>query len=388
MRLVRGPGQRRVTGLSKALRRPVAFVRYLAELFRFRLQIKHFSGTIPGSNIVLRILFVGVRNSVSETFFNSIAEVKDLGTVHPLRQNSALAKLIRDDTDIVISTKLPWSRAKEGEFIMPRQLDCMLTLPDSEDDFIKRLRADVRRKARQAQRAGLQSEEGGAFEDYRLFYDAMFLPLSYYRHGERAIIPPFDQIYRAAHRTTLLFIQLNGNRVGGVLIRWPTLFRHFAYLGEFGMSEEAIRDPVLFRQMNMFAYYITCLTCIKRNVTYLGLGDAHPKVNSGLLRFKGSWGADYLPNADFFRYRVDFRSQKRHRLLQACHLIRVKKEELIAVIGVDNDGTFHDADGDEAWRGVYRKFENFEFIYPDGRKESSAGDALGTVRSRQEHQHD
>lgn len=251
---------------------------------------------------------------------------------------------------------------------MPRQLDCMLTLPASEEDFMKHLRSDFRRKIRQAQRAGLQSEEGGTLADYRLFYDTMFLPLTRHRHGERAIIAPFEKIYGAAYRTTLLFIKLNGKRVGAALIRWPTLFRHFAYFGEFGMPDEVGHDPVLFRQINMFAYYAACLTCIKRNATYLGLGDAHPKVNSGLLRFKGSWGADYLPNDDFFRYRVDFRSKKCHGLLQACHLVRVENEKLIAVIGVDNDGAFHENDGDEAWRGVYRKFENFEFVYPDGRK--------------------
>ncbi len=351
------------------LRRQVLLVCYCLHLSRSKLNAIRFSGTIPGTDIPLNVLFIGSYNTIRDTFFAGCAEAQVLGTVHPLKQNSAKAKLIEPDTDVVITTRLPWSRNRPpGDFVMPAHLDCMLTLPDTADEFMNQLRSDHRRKIRQALKAGLQFERGQTYEDYKHFYDAMLAPLMRYRHGEKAVLVPFEEFYSTASRASLLFVTLKGSRVGGVHIRWPVLsrFRYFACYDEIGMPDDISQNPVLFRQINMAIYYIMCLECIARGVKHLCLGDGLSKVNSGLLRFKGSWGADYLPNKDFHRYYVDFLSDKKHSLLAACHLIRVENEQLIPLVGVDESGAILNAEENKAFQGTYRKFQRFEYVYPDG----------------------
>jgi len=362
-------------------RRQVFLVRFGLHLSRSRLRAIRFSGKIPGTDIPLSVLFIGSYNSISNTFFDGNVEAQVLGAVHPLKQSSAKAKLIGTDTDIVITTRLPWSRTSHPTgFIMPAHLDCMLTLPSTADEFIKHLRPDFRRKIRQALKAGLQFEPGQTFEDYRHFYDAMLVPLMRYRHGERAVIVPFEEFYGTAARASLLFVTLKDRRVGGVHIRWPSLsrFRYFACYDEIGMLDDISRDPVLFRQINIAIYYAMCLECIKRRVKNLGLGDGLPNVNSGLLRFKGSWGASYLPNKDFHRYHVEFLSEKKHRLLTACHLIRVENKQLIPLVGVDESRTIVDNEENKAFHGTYRKFDKFEYVYPDGRTQKAT--SFGTQK--------
>ena len=362
-------------GLLQNLRRLIFLIRFLVRLSRCKLRATRFSGQIPGTDIPLNVLLIGMKSSVLETFFGGNAEVHDLGIVHPFKQNAAKARLIEPHTDIVITAHYPWSHTYPGTgFIMPAHLDCMLVLPDTPEEFMEHLRPDVRRKVRQSLKAGLQVSLGQTYEDYRQFYDDMVIPLMRYRHGERAVMAPFDEVYGIASRASLLFVTLGGRRVGGVHIRWPSLsrFRYFACFDEVGMADDVSRDPVLFRQINIAIYYFMCVECIKRGVKNLALGDGLPKTNSGLLRFKASWGADCVPNKDFYRFRVDILTEKKHSLLKACHLIRVENEQLVAMVGVDDSGSIVEDEENKAFHGTYRKFDNFEYLYPDGRTQKAA----------------
>ena len=42
------------------------------------------------------------------------------------------------------------------------------------------------------------------------------------------------------------------------------------------------------------------------------------------------------------------------------------------MVGVDDSGSIVEDEENKAFHGTYRKFDNFEYVYPDGRTQKAA----------------
>jgi hypothetical protein len=315
------------------VRKVALFIRYLTELRKIRAT--YFSGNLSGSDTKIKALFLGSFNWVSEVFFDGEAQAEDLGLVNVFFQNRVRSRLAEPDTDIVITTHLPWSWRRKGHYIVPAFLEAELSLPGTIDEFMAGLRSKYRYKIKQALKMGLDFELGESEADYRAFYEQMLIPLIKYRHGSNAHLISFEDLYSKVSSASLIFVKQGEKRLGGVQIIWPTASKPYAYFNKVGMLDEVNQDNKLFNQVNMALYYQMCNSTIQRGVSCLNLGIVPPTLNNGLIRFKGSWGTNFSASSDYQRYEVTFCSKNQQEILEHCHLIHLEDKQLVATVGMN-----------------------------------------------------
>ena len=352
-------------------RQAAIYLRYLLQLITGKgLQAEYFSGTLPGTNTPVNLLFMGSVNCITKAFFNGDAKPDVLGSFHPFFRKQMRARFSKPDTDIVVVPHLPWSHHNKDSYIIPEFLEAKLMLPASMDEFMATLRSDNRRKVKQALKVGFEFEIANSEEDYRDFYTQMLVPLVTHRHGVSAFVVSFENLYAQAPNATLVFVKHNGQRLGGVQLIWPSASKPYTYFNKIGMIDEVIHDIKRYPQVNMALYYRMCESTIEQGSSCLHLGMVPPILNSGLLWFKGSWGADFFVNSTFHRYEVIFCSKKRQEIQEQQHyLIHLEGGKLVATIHVTDEMMADPDTVGQFKRGQFDNLSRIDLVYPDGRVE-------------------
>ena len=339
---------------------------------------KALTGVMPGSETRIKILFLGHvdnLNPMREFFFDGIAQEEDLGSFYSFFQRRARARRCSPDTDAVVSLQLPASgRPDPGSFVTT-SLHAKVALPATMDQFVATLPETERRKLRQMLKAGFEVEIGNTESDYREFHERMFGPLMRDRHGQKAYVPPVEQILDQILRSSLIFIKADGKRLGGILIRWPRINGSHAlpHFDKIGIINDVSRDASQLNRVNIALYYQMFNATIQRHYPILSLGVVPPLLNSGLFWFKARWGSDYSMGNhefDYYRHIITYCSQKQHEIQCHRHLIHMENGSLAATIGAQE----HEA-GTEAFEAMLnsRRFPSlsrYHMRFQDGRVET------------------
>ena len=352
------------------------FVRY----FRYWLQLikgdgfraMYFSGTLSGTDTQINLLFLGTGELVTTAFFDNDVKAEFLGLFNPLSTKKALLKFAKADTDIIVTPYLPWSRADNSQLIVPVFLEAILQLPVSMDELMATLRSDDRRKIKQALNLNFEYETARSESDYLYFYTHMLTPFVKNRHGDMAFLAPFEELFASAHHSILVFLKHNGQRIAGFHLIWPES-NYYAYFNKIGMAEEVFSDTKLMRLVNLAIYHHVYELTIQNNISSLNLSITPPVLNNGILWFKRSWGADFFPNADLHRHKVEFCSSKK-QLIQKHqgYLISFENNQLVARINVTEEMMSDPNTAGKIRCGQFNNLSRIDLVYPDGRVETIA----------------
>jgi hypothetical protein len=343
------------------------------------------SGVLPGTETAIKVLYLGHAGNIvpiHEFFFDGHAQSIDLGPVHALFQRRARSRFCSPDTDAVVTARLPRiSRPGPGVY-QTTSLYAVLPLPATMEEYLATLSETERRKLRQAQKAGFDTELGETQSDYREFLERMFVPLMRHRHGQKAFIAPIEQLYGQAHRSSLIFIKSEGKRVGGILLRWPRINGTHAlpHFDKIGIIDEVSRDAAQLNRVNIALYYQMFNATIQRGYRRISLGVVQPLLNNGLLWFKARWGADFFPGSqefDFYSHDIEFCSKKRHEIQCHRYMVHIEEDGLVATVGVnDNEAQTPALESKlKGWR--FPNLRRIYLTYPDGHvdvRTNKAGD--------------
>ena len=147
--------------------------------------------------------------------------------------------------------------------------------------------ASARYRLNKAKRAGFQGRFSQSTEDFDYFYHRMYVPFVKSRHGERALITPYDdQRKRWFPRGGLIIACREDRPVAGALC-------HAAgdrcYYVEEGVLEG---DPRLLSQEVIAVLFGSALRwACERKMKYLDLGGTRPWCSRGSFDYKQGWGA-------------------------------------------------------------------------------------------------
>jgi hypothetical protein len=350
------------------------------KLFRYLLTVLkgkdfyaiRFSGGLHGTGEQIQLLFLGLNDLLIEAFFNGSPQREVLGAFHPLLAGKAIKEFSDNDTDIVVAPHFPWSARGKGELIVPESLEAKVQLPDTMGKYLASLKKEPRRRIRRALEDGYQFEPGTSKEDYAFFHEKMHVPLVTQRHGDRAYIIPFAQLYATAHRSSLVFVKQNGKRIAGFHVCFPRA-NPYLYFNKMGILPEVLMDKRRMRSLNTAMYFRMHEIAIENKYSGMDLGATPPVLGNGILFFKSQWGASFYPTCDHLQNAIQFlcSKEKRKRILERQRpLIHLDQGKLVSTVRIDEERMTSGDPVDTLQRMWFKNLARIDLMYPNGRVES------------------
>jgi hypothetical protein len=358
--------------LVQRAKQVLGYGRHLARLAsprKFRAQM--LTGQLPGGETTVKVLYLGHTEYISpvrDYFFDGKYQAEDLGPAPSFFQNSACVRLLKADTDAVVTACLPGTKNREPSAYEMTTLRAVVHLPETMEEF----RAGLPRTMRWPARSEFETELGTTSEDYSEFYERMLKPLMIGRHGPKANIVPLNHLLRQIGYTSLIFVKHQGRRLGGCLLCWPRMVGIHAipHGDKIGIVREMSHDSKLLNKVNLAIYHSLYRLAWERGFRAVSLGTVSPILNSGLVRFKARWGATFHAGShdfDYYRHSLSFCSDKRHAIQSCRHLVHVEDENLVATVGVREENSI-DTQADERQKdGHIHNLSKLYRIYTNGR---------------------
>jgi hypothetical protein len=357
------------------------------KLFRYLLTVLkgkdfyaiRFSGGLHGTGEQIQLLFLGLNDFLITAFFNGSPQREVLGAFHPLLAAKAIKEFSDNDTDIVVAPHFPWSMRGKGELIVPEALEAKVQLPDTMGNYLASLKSERRRKIKRALQDGYQFETGTSKEDYVFFYEKMHVPLVTQRHGDRAYIIPFAQLYATAHRSFLVFVKQKRKRIAGFHVCFPRI-SPYLYANKMGILPEVLMDKRGMQNINIAIYLREHEMAIEHKYPGINLGATPPVLGDGILLFKSGWGASFYPTSDRFENTIRFlcSKEKQKRILKHQRsLIHLDQGELISTVWIDEEKMASGKAVNTLQGMWFKNLARIDLMYPDGQVESLKNTVCG-----------
>jgi len=186
-----------------------------------------------------------------------------------------------------LSKKLP--KVKIGNspaFVLPRWLKMYLDV----DLTLAKIKKD-RGIPKRIRKYGLEVEKSSSPEDYKFFYEKMYLSYVLGRHRGSAFIEDFKEMFHHSKGkgSILYFAKYDGKRVAGLYELKEEKGPHMYAFGVIDGSEEIMKMGVL------GAIYLHALKEHQANgIKRVSFGGTSPHINDGLTMFKLFLGAMVL----------------------------------------------------------------------------------------------
>lgn len=328
-----------------------------------------FRGGLHGTGEPIQLLFHGAHDLLVEAFFDGSPEREVLGAFHPFSAGHVLKTFCDDNIDIVVAPDFLSSLRRKGSLIVPAFLEAKVPLPDTIDKYVASLQYDARRKIKRALQDRYQFETGTSKEDYVFYHEKMHVPFVTQRHGDRAYIIPFDQLYADARKALLVFVKQNGQRIAGFHVFWPRSSLYL-YFHNMGMVPEVFMEAQRMRNINTAIYLRMHEIAIEHKCAGMDLGITPPVLGNGIIFFKSRWGASFYPASNPFRHRIQFLcSQERQKriLKHQRPLIHLDQGELGATVRIDEERMPSGELVNTLQRMWFRNLARIDVVHPSGR---------------------
>lgn len=138
-----------------------------------------------------------------------------------------------------------------------------------------------------AKKVGYEYEISRDDNDFKMFYQDMYLPTVQSRHGELASPMSFGQAYQYFKHGCLFLVKQNGRRLCGSVCHAVDGVVYFVIMGALQGDQAVIKSGIM-----------GALNCLRlqwanqqgyRAVNFLGSG---PFLNGGLFQYKRKWGTE------------------------------------------------------------------------------------------------
>lgn len=155
----------------------------------------------------------------------------------------------------------------------------------------------LRQDLRLVRKYGYTALESKAESDLPEFYDTMFRPHTLARHESAEYLKSLRELTAVWKKGLLLWIILEGRRVGGILVSQNDKTLKLEALGTL------TGDAALLRKGVLAAAYFHAFEYAKRvGCTGVDFGSTRPSLNDSLLRYKRKWGATVdAHSSNYFR---------------------------------------------------------------------------------------
>lgn len=172
-------------------------------------------------------------------------------------------------------------------FTVPIWIQQILTIPEPLEALLTGRRIEgIRRKIKKAQRAGFAYRFSQSKAGFDHFYYHMYLPFVNSRHGDLALVTPYqDQWQRWFTRGGLVLVTQHDRPVAGVLCY---LANRMCFYIEGGILEA---DPHLFQQgINAVNIWYAITWAYSQGAKIFDMGGTHAWRSNGSFVFKQRWG--------------------------------------------------------------------------------------------------
>lgn len=239
------------------------------------------------------IIFVGTEPSLEEirALFFEEARQQELGRVALWKLSAQSQHWLAEGTDLVVCelSRIHPNRPQAPiTFTVPTWIQQVLAIPEPLESLIAgRNRKNLRHRINRAQKAGFSYRLSQTKADFDHFYYDMYLPFVKSRHGDLALVTPYqDQYQRWFTRGGLIMVTQHGKPVAGSLCY---VAGQTCYTIETGILGT---DSRLFEQgINTFRIWCVMAWGHKQGAKTFDMGGTHAWRSNGPFTFKQGWGA-------------------------------------------------------------------------------------------------
>lgn len=196
----------------------------------------------------------------------------------------------------------------------------------------KSLRDDLRRVRKNA----LSYHIKRTFGDYKFFYNNIYLPTITGSHGSAALPSSFDRRWAeiAAGRVEMMFITMNGEPVGGLLLDYRNEVPGLRDIGIINGNKKTLKTGVI-----TAANYFAMQHLKEKGYKKVCLGLSRSFLDDGVLIYKQKWKPTLIDiSSEVFLFRVSHLSSATRSLLRSSSFIAGKQGDFRFAFFAANDG--------------------------------------------------
>ncbi|MBN1217555.1 MAG: GNAT family N-acetyltransferase [Anaerolineae bacterium] len=242
------------------------------------------------------IVFVGSQQGLLEIrhlfFADETIAPQKIGRIALWRLSAQTQKWLAEDVDLVIcelSPISPWIPKSLLTFTIPPWIYQVLVLPTPLETLLTGRRIEgIRRKIKKAQVAGFAYRFSQSKTDFDYFYYHMYTPFIKNRHGNLALITPYQHQWQRwfTRGGLVLVINKENKPVAGMLCY---IANRTCFYIEGGILEAR---PDLFQQgINAVNIWYAIEWAYRHGAKIFNLGGTSPWRTNGSFIFKQRWGA-------------------------------------------------------------------------------------------------
>ena len=243
-----------------------------------------------GENII--ILFLSNENSFSylpDLIFSEEPQIKRIEKTHIWNISKKLVENPYNIDAIFIKCDRFYSGylQKNELTAIPELISMALDISEPFEKIFDTFNKSAKEDIRKIKRYGYTYEISRNLDKLKLFYNHMYVPYTYSRHGKLAICANFFTIRHLFERGgTLMLIKLDNNYVFGSLffIKKDTVIGTHA-----GIMDGRI--DCLKKNISAASYYFSITWAKENSIKFLDFGTCRPFLNDGLFQYKKKWGA-------------------------------------------------------------------------------------------------
>jgi hypothetical protein len=243
-----------------------------------------------GENIT--ILFLSNENSFSylpDLIFSEASEIKKIGKIHIWNARKKISGIPCDADAIFIKCDRFYSDylQKNELTTIPELISMTLDISEPFEKIYNKFNKSAKEDIRKVKRYNYTYEIYQDLDKLKLFYDHMYMPYTYWRHGKLAICANFYTIRHLFERGgKLMLVKLDNKYVFGSLFftKKNTLIGTHAGImnGEIDCLKKSVTAA---------SYYFSIIWGKENGAKFLDFGTCRPFLNDGLFQYKKKWGA-------------------------------------------------------------------------------------------------
>jgi len=243
-----------------------------------------------GENVT--ILFLSNENSFSylpDLIFSEGPQIKRIEKIHIWNIGKKLSKNPYNIDMIFIKCDRFYSNylQKKGLTTIPELISMTLDITEPFEKLYNKFNKSAKEDIRKVKRYNYTYEIAQDLDKLKLFYDHMYVPYTYSRHGKLAVCANFYTIWHLFERGgKLMLIKLGSEYVFGSLLFTKKDTIIGTYAGIIAGQIDCLKKSI-----SAASYYFSIIWGKENGAKFLNFGTCIPFPNNGLFKYKKKWGA-------------------------------------------------------------------------------------------------
>ena len=258
---------------------------------QLNLAVYLINGKEKHSGEIINVLFLSNTDSFSylpDLIFSEEPSIKKIKNLHIWNISKKFSETPSDIDAVFINCDRFYSDylQKQELTIIPELISMTLDVSEPFEKIFNGFNKSAKEEIRRIKRYKYEYEVYQDLDKLKLFYNHMYMPYTYLRHGKLAICANFYTIRHLFERgSKLMFVKLDNEYVFGSLffIKKDTIIGTHA-----GIMDGQI--DCFKKNISAASYYFSILWAKENGARFLDFGTCRPFLNDGLFKYKKKWG--------------------------------------------------------------------------------------------------